>query len=241
MPMRKLPACSPPTLASTNTALTSSGTTDSGTDPASGDLCLEQGEHRVVCLGGNEVGRVAAGLLVLSTLEDEQVACPTLGCTGDWLGVEWQGQPSVPVSLTALTAVRITWPSASPAATAGNTASLLRQVLVQHKRRAAELLALRTGTAEQRCRQFLRLMAQALPSPAQPKAQVTAKGAPGELPALKEIARLLDLAPETACRALARARKSLVAADAQAPARPSAWSYFGLPGAASAPAHALAC
>lgn len=239
MPMRKLSACTPPTLVAT-TATTA--TTSPGIDPASGDLCLEQGEHRVVCLGGNEVGRVAAGLLVLSTLDDEQVECPTLGCTGDWLGVEWQGQPSVPVSLTALTAVRITWPSALPAAaTAHNTASLLRQALVQHKRRAAELLALRTGTAEQRCRQFLRLMAQAVPSPAQPKAQVTAKGAPGDLPALKEIARLLDLAPETACRALARARKSLAAAGAQAPVRPSAWSYFGLPGAASAPAHALAC
>ena len=236
MPMRKLSACPPPTLVATT------ATTSPSIDPASGDLCLEQGEHRVVCLGGNEVGRVAAGLLVLSTLDDEQVECPTLGCTGDWLGVEWQGQPSVPVSLTALTAVRITWPSASPAAaTADNTASLLRQALVQHKRRAAELLALRTGTAEQRCRQFLRLMAQAVPSPAQPKAQVTAKGAPGELPALKEIARLLDLAPETACRALARARKSLAAAGAQAPVRQSAWSYFGLPGTASAPAHALAC
>ena len=85
------------------------------------------------------------------------------------------------------------------------------------------------------------LMAQALPTPAQPHAQATAKGAPGELPALKEIARLLDLAPETACRALARARKSLAAAGAQTPARPSAWSYFGLPGAAATPAHALAC
>ena len=208
---------------------------------ASGDLCLAQGEHRVVCLGGAELGRVTTGLLVVSTLDDELVDCPTLGHTGDWLGVEWQGQPPVPVSLTALTPVRITWPSALPAATVDNTASLLRQALVQHKRRAAELLALRTGTAEQRCRQFLRLMAQALPTPAQPHVQATAKGAPGELPALKEIARLLDLAPETACRALARARKSLAAAGAQTPARPSAWSYFGLPGTAATPAHALAC
>lgn len=207
-----------------------------------GDLCLAQGEHRVVCLGGAELGQVAAGLLVLSTLDDEQMECPSLGRTGDWLGVEWQGQASVPVSLTALTAVRITWPSALPVTTADNTASLLRQALVQHKRRAAELLALRTGTAEQRCSQFLRLMAQAVPSsPAQPHAQATAKGAPGELPALKEIARLLDLAPETACRALARARKSLAAAGAQPSPRPSAWSYFGLPGTASTPAHALAC
>ena len=208
---------------------------------ASGDLCLAQGEHRVVCLGGAELGYVAAGLLVLSTLDNEQLECPTLGRTGDWLGVEWQGQASVPVSLTALTPVRITWPPALPTATAEDTASLLRQTLVQHKRRAAELLALRTGTAEQRCRQFLRLMAQAVPTPAQPHAQGTAKGAPGELPALKEIARLLDLAPETACRALARARKSLAAAGAQTPARPSAWSYFGLPGTTATPAHALAC
>ena len=104
-----------------------------------------------------------------------------------------------------------------------------------------QMVLLELEAAEQRCRQFLRLMAQALPTPAQPHAHGTAKGAPGELPALKEIARLLDLAPETACRALARARKSVAAAGTQPPARPSAWSYFGLPGAAATPAHALAC
>lgn len=158
---------------------------------------------------------------------------PTLGRTGDWLGVEWQGQASVPVSLTALTPVRITWPPALPTATAEDTASLLRQALVQHKRRAAELLALRTGTAEQRCRQFLRLMAQAVPTRPSPMHRPRRRAHRASCPPWKLPACSTWPPGKTACRALARARKSLAAANASAPARPSAWSYFGLPGAAA--------
>lgn len=159
------------------------------------DLCLAQGERREIDLGGLCLARVTVGCLVLHTAAGEWTEHTTLAASGDWLGAEWQNAPAVRVSVSALADTRLTWHGWDPA----HATRLLTQSLGQQKQRAAELLALRSGTAEHRCRHLLKLLADAAP----PHASGVG---PRPLPGLKEMARLVDLAPETTCRTLARLR-----------------------------------
>lgn len=159
------------------------------------DLLLAQGERRVIELGGLQLGRVTQGCLVIHTAEGEWTEHTTLAARGDWLGAEWQNTPAVTVGVHALADTRLTWHAWNPA----HATRLLTQSLGQHKQRAAELLALRSGAAEHRCRHLMKLLADAAPTDTE---GVSVRPLPG----LKDMARLMDLAPETTCRILARLR-----------------------------------
>ena len=76
------------------------------------------------------------------------------------------------------------------------------------------MLALRTGPVEQRLGHWLALLSRA--------------GAPGAAPSadgptLREIATLVDAAPETVCRVLARLRPPRITRE-RSKARPSRWA-----------------
>ena len=118
-----------------------------------------QGEHRAVLLGGELVGRVSSGLLLLSHTVQGQREHQLLVGAGDWLGTEWLGQPPTQLSMTAFTAVRASWRVIRPTAYPSVVIGCLQATLSQHQRRATELLALRTGSADERCRHFLHLTA----------------------------------------------------------------------------------
>lgn len=163
--------------------------------PLPADLCLRQGERCDIELGGLHLSRVTLGCLVIHTTAGEWTEHTTLAASGDWLGAEWQNAPAVRVSVGALADTRLTWHAWDPA----HATRLLTQSLGQQKQRAAELLALRSGTAEHRCRHLLKLLADAAPAH-------TGGALPPHLPGLKDMARLVDLAPETTCRTLARLR-----------------------------------
>ncbi|MBA4255922.1 MAG: hypothetical protein C0445_08625 [Polaromonas sp.] len=167
-----------------------------------------QGEHRAVLLGGELVGRVSSGLLLLSHTVQGQREHQLLVGAGDWLGTEWLGQPPTQLSMTAFTAVRASWRVIRPTAYPSVVIGCLQATLSQHQRRATELLALRTGSADERCRHFLHLMVRSQPG-AVGAVGAERAGPSMDLPPLKAIAHLLDLAPETACRALTRVRKAM--------------------------------
>jgi hypothetical protein len=175
---------------------------------------LTLGECEVVQVGGGRLAQVHSGWCLLDAPgADPATASTWLAGPGDWLGAEWQEGAPVSIQVTPLAPCVLSvqpWHSAAPHST------LLVQALRQHKQRAADLIALRSGQAEQRLRHLLTLL-----SDASPRHWPTTT----ELPALKDIAKLVDLAPETACRALARLRAqaapSATTSQASPPAKPS--------------------
>lgn len=185
------------------------------------DCEVPQGRHRTLTLGGAVLGRVASGLLVVHGPQGQWSAHSTLVGAGDWLGTEWQGLDVFSVCVSALVETRIVWHRWEPA----HTTNRLTSTLLQQKQRAAEWLAMRSGTSEQRCRHLLRLLAHA--------AVDHPNAGHGYLPPLKDMARLVDLAPETTCRVLARLRAQPLTAPAASlcyPMRPNAMSHQFLSG-----------
>jgi len=146
------------------------------------------------------LGRVNAGCIALHSSDGAWTERMTLAASGDWLGGEWQSETPVRIRLNALTDACLSW----HAWNTSHAIRLLTQSLAQQKQRAADLLALRTGSAENRCRHLLKLLSDAGGSH-RPSVQAI------PLPGLKDMARLLDLAPETTCRVMARLRAKPVA------------------------------
>lgn len=113
-------------------------------------------------------------------------------------GLAWRVERGLPpdTQTTALIPSRL---QALPALPARGSHDLLTRVVHQQRQWADHLLALRSGSVEQRIRHLLDLVRQAVGG---------ARGGAAEpdLPALRDIAALVDAAPETACRVLARLR-----------------------------------
>jgi CRP-like cAMP-binding protein len=122
--------------------------------------------------------------------------------------------------------------------------ALLCEVLLQQQRRSHDMATLRTGSVAQRLAHLLRLLG--LPwQGAHGMASHQADAVRGALPALREVAVLVDAKTETVCRALAellppRSRKGgpvrqpAVATPAGAARRAAAWWPHGLALGASA-------
>jgi hypothetical protein len=175
---------------------------------------LQAGESRVFWLGRAQLGRLVHGVASVTVAEAvphdpasppsegavQEPLSATLVAAGDWLGAEWHhATQAVPVCVTAWAPTRVqvlAW-SEVP----GTPAQVLTECLLQQQQRAATRLAMRSGSAEQRCRVVVDFVASGWPR---------AESLDGvlELPPLKLMAQWLDLAPETACRALAKVRSA---------------------------------
>lgn len=90
---------------------------------------------------------------------------------------------------------------------------LQRGLLLQQRRWTDDMLALRTGSVEQRLGHWLELLSRA----------GGAAASSDEVPTLREIATLVDAAPETVCRVLARLRAP-DPAPVRTKARPARWA-----------------
>jgi hypothetical protein len=119
-----------------------------------------------------------------------------LAVPGDWLDLEERCGLEAPRQATALTScdLRRAGPDATPAGEA-----LLRQLLAQQHRWSRHLLGLRSGPVAGRVQHLLALTGSA----AGPSADA---GDTARLPTLRDLAALVDAAPETVCRALTRLR-----------------------------------
>jgi CRP-like cAMP-binding protein len=134
------------------------------------------------------------GLLLLESGPSGGGAGLRLVLPGDWLCAE--ALPGLPPEAQATALV-----SSQVQALDAETLPLverLRQALRQQQRAADHLLALRTGPVERRLEHLGVLLHQG--QRPDPGASAT------EWPALRQLARLIDAAPETVCRALARLR-----------------------------------
>lgn len=165
---------------------------------------LGRGQVLEAASDAGTVWRVERGLLLIRS-----PGAWRLALTGDWLNVEVLCGLPPDTQITALIPSRL---QALPALPAPGGHELLIRVVRQQRQWAEHLLALRSGSVEQRIRHLLDLVRQAVGGP-----RSGAKGP--DLPALRDIAALVDAAPETACRVLARLR------PARKPARPATGAH----------------
>lgn len=147
------------------------------------------------------VWRVIDGIIRLDrssgpTRQPVQLALP-----GDLIGIESLCERRYQFSATTFTACRLEPVRLSADAT---RESLLQQALLQHQDRSQDMASLRTGTVPQRLTHLLRLMGLEW----QPNDQVwggsSADAIREALPALREVAQMVDAKAETVCRALAQ-------------------------------------
>lgn len=166
---------------------------------------LARGQMAV--LGPRRPWRVAGGLLMVQSLSRPGGAVRHLALQGDWLNLEsWCDLP-VDTRITALMP-SLLQPLDAPPADQGR--ALLQRLLLQQRRWADDMLALRTGSVEQRLGHWLALVDRSGGGSTHGPSQDPS-------PSLRDIATLVDAAPETVCRVLARLRSARTVPRVSAP------------------------
>jgi hypothetical protein len=167
---------------------------------------------QVTLLGQRRVWQLQRGLLMVQSLSRPGEAVRHLALPGDWLNLECLCDLPADTRITALMPSQLR-PLAQSLLIEGP--ALIRHLLLQQRRWTDDMLALRTGSVEQRLERWLELLKRAsVGSPA---------ASSDEVPTLREIATLVDAAPETVCRVLARLRTPDPAA-ALTKARSARWT-----------------
>lgn len=146
------------------------------------------------------VWRVLNGIVRLDRDSGPSRQPVQLALPGDLIGIESLCERRYQLSATAFTACRL-----EPVRLAVDTARepLLQQALLQHQDRSQDMAELRTGTVAQRVAHLLSLMSLDW----QPSDQLwgcSADAIREALPALREVAQVVDAKTETVCRALAQ-------------------------------------
>lgn len=187
------------------------------------------------------VWRVVQGIVRLDRHSGPVCQPVQLALPGDLIGMEALcGQP-YQLSASAFTPCRL---EAVPTAAHTPQQPLLQQALLQHMHRSQDMAQLRTGSVLQRLTHLLLLMGLDVPPFGRPQGN-GADAVRQALPALREVALLVDAKTETVCRALAqllppRSRKggpvrAVRDWSAAAPGRlASAWSSNAAPLGAAA-------
>lgn len=163
------------------------------TFPTSSELCLDRGQAMDVQLAPGTLWQVEEGLLLIHEPVDSGAGAWRLAMPGDWLALEDACGLGPVGPSTALVPSRL---RAVPEAQRLSSDSLLRRLIQQQQRWAGHLMALRSGPVELRLRHLLGLVREAVG----PRRACE----PNALPILRDVAMLVDAAPETACRVLTR-------------------------------------
>lgn len=166
---------------------------------------------QVTILGQRRVWQLQRGLLMVQSLSRPGEAVRHLALPGDWLNLECLCDLPADTRITALMPSQLR-PLAQAPLTDGQ--ALIRHLLLQQRRWTDDMLALRTGSVEQRLGRWLELLSRA--------GGGALAASSDEVPTLREIATLVDAAPETVCRVLARLRAPDTAPD-RARTRPVRW------------------
>lgn len=157
------------------------------------DLCLERGQVLDIPHGPQTLWQVVEGMLLIQEPGASGTTPWRLAMPGDWLALEsvcglgpsGQGTALIPSRLRVV-----------PEARQLSSDSLLRRLIAQQQRWVQHMMALRSGPVELRIRHLLDLAHQALGH--------RRFSEPNALPILRDVAALVDAAPETACRVLTR-------------------------------------
>jgi len=182
---------------------------------ATAELLLDRGQGVDALPDAGLAWRLERGMLLVRSPVRRGEVSWRLALPGDLLNIEALCGLPQDTTITALISSRLqALPELQPRA----SHELLTRVVHQQRQWADNLLALRSGRVEHRIRHLLNLVRQAVEGPRDGTSEP-------DMPVLRDIAALVDAAPETACRVLARLRPSRQAA----------------PGARAVDAPALAC
>lgn len=161
---------------------------------AAGQCIGETGER-----GG--LWRVVSGVVRLDRPSKEGPVLVMLAQAGDVLGVESLCGQAYPFHTTALTAVTLA--AVSPR-NEQERQQLLIEAVLQQPQRSHDMARLRTGSVLTRVGELLRVLGHtSLPGFARAE-EIDADTVRQSLPALRELAEVVDAKPETVCRALAQ-------------------------------------
>lgn len=157
------------------------------------------------CIGetGEQGGlwRVVSGVIRLDRLGKEGPVLVMLAQAGDLLGVESLCGQSYPFHATALTDVVL---SAVCPSSETERQQLLIEAVLQQPQRSHDMARLRTGSVLTRVGELLRVLGHT-PLPGFARSEdMDADTVRQSLPALRELAEVVDAKPETVCRALAQ-------------------------------------
>lgn len=156
------------------------------------------------------VWRVVRGVVRLDRQGGEHPLPVWLALPGDLIGIEALCELPYQFAATALTSCEV---AAMPLPPTHERAGLLQEALLQQQRRGQEMATLRTGQVGERVARLLSLMG----LPWRDLAPTDASGSDSvraALPALRDIALVVDAKTETVCRALGHLlpRRSMPAA-----------------------------
>lgn len=144
------------------------------------------------------VWRVVEGLVRLEREAGSVRQVVHLAGPGDLIGVESLCDQSYQFSATAFTDCRL---ELVPQLGEATRESLLAQALLQHQYRSQDMANLRTGSVSQRVTHLLRLMRIDLPFGGSVQ-DASGDAVRKAMPALRDIAQVVDAKAETVCRAL---------------------------------------
>jgi hypothetical protein len=188
------------------------------------DLTLQvcAGQSRIYKSGDfGPLWRVLEGVVRLDRENGPQRLPVQLALPGDLVGIESLCDQPYLFTATAFKACRL---EPVPVADASHRQVLFRQALLQQQDRSHDMATLRTGSVLQRVAHLLQLLGLPWQNLAA-LAGIQADTVRAQLPALREVALIIDAKHETVCRALAqllppRSRKGgpVPAMDAAVPA-----------------------
>ena len=170
-------------------------------------LNLDRGQTLDAELRAGQMWQLEQGMLLIQARGQTGDGTWRLAMPDDWLDLETACGLTADEQVIALLPSRL---CALPMKTQSSSDGLLRRLIEQQRRWALHLMGLRSGPVERRIGHLLELARQAM--------GVGALGDTGAIPALRDVARLVDAAPETACRVLARMRPSKSGSALRAPA-----------------------
>lgn len=163
----------------------------------SDSLALTKGQSLEMS-AGDGVWRVTSGMLLIGDPARPDQPPWRLALPGDWLNLESVCGLPTDFQVSTLMSGAL---QAVPAAQGEAASRLLHRMVRQQQQWARNLLALRTGPVERRIEHVLALAGQA-------RGRLSWDASAQELPLLRDIAALVDAAPATACRALAKWRSA---------------------------------
>lgn len=153
---------------------------------------LAMGRRLFEAGGQGPVWQVAAGMFRLERQSEQGLSFVQLALPGDLLGVEMLCAESYGMTATALVDSQ-----AVPLdlAGAGEREQALMKALLQQQMRAVDTVRMRSGTVSSRVDHFLSTLARATGA-------MTQRVRDCDLPYLRDIAQIVDSAPESVCRAM---------------------------------------
>ena len=173
---------------------------DTPSSPADDDLTLATGDTLFEAGGTGTVWRLAQGAIRLDRVDREGARFMQLALPGDLMGLELLAAYPYAYTARAIVPCRV---QRHVLAGDGERRLALIDGLVQQQRRGEDLVKLRTGPAQDRLKHLLLALAP-------PDTAWMDEAAACALPTIKDMAAIIDTAPETVSRIFANLKRTQI-------------------------------